>query len=345
LRCTQKTGIVDDQIGENDIYDNHFLYVMVSYTGLSVGSAYIDSPRFLPLSAVQLPEAEGYLLRSLVTPDLHRVPPKMLPPTERVWRKHFCMLKLNTLVFFDDQNELNPLGSIPLGSIAAVGRPQFSWFAGSLLPSNSRQQASEEDNEEKKKEKELEMAKAKTLWECLIRIRTVDNAVVLFLAETPGGAELWTRLLSSWRFFFALDAFAEDQPTGLGDGDDDDQRDDIVMPLSFVRAEVSEQTAEQQDWSPGPETASTECAQPVLAQEEERAPLGTNKEEEEYTSADKGKEPQADRPRVERQSSSFLSRLSSITKQEEGYSWLSPRRLVEAFRSNSNPPSKKSQTS
>lgn len=25
----KKTGIVDDSVGENDIFDNHFLYVMV----------------------------------------------------------------------------------------------------------------------------------------------------------------------------------------------------------------------------------------------------------------------------------------------------------------------------
>lgn len=206
----KKTGIIDDHIGEDDIFDNHFLYAM-------------------------LPEAEGYLLKHVTGP-----PPLSkkrdtagLFSARRRWRKQFFAIKANNLFFFPSHHDLSPLGFIPLGSIAAVGRiPAPTTSSSSSAPSSS-ERAEEE----------------RALHECAIRIRVAgptDDAtaavVVHLLADTPADADRWIRLLRSWRQFFALESFADDRPTGLDVDVDNDNGEGGgngivgVDPLSFVQA-------------------------------------------------------------------------------------------------------------
>lgn len=178
----------------------------------------------LVASRRQLPEAEGYLLKHVTKP-----PPLSkkrgtagLFSARRRWRKQYFAIKANKLFFFPSHHDLSPLGFIPIGSIAAVGRTTTS-------TSSSSERAEEEDQ---------------ALHECAIRIRVAgptDDAaaavVVHLLADTPADADRWIRLLRSWRQFFALESFADDRPTGLDvDNDDGEDEGDIVDPLSFVQA-------------------------------------------------------------------------------------------------------------
>jgi hypothetical protein len=179
-----------------------------------------------------LPEAEGYLLKHVTRPP----PPAKKRDTaglfsaRRRWRKQFFAIKANKLFFFPSHHDLSPLGFIPIGSIAAVGRTTAS--------SRSSSGRAEEEEDQ-------------ALHECAIRIRVAgptDDAaaavVVHLLADTPADADRWIRLLRSWRQFFALESFADDRPTGLYIDKDDDDGEDVggsdglvgVDPLSFVQA-------------------------------------------------------------------------------------------------------------
>jgi hypothetical protein len=206
----KKTGIIDAFIGPDDVYDNHFLYV-------------------------QLPQIEGYLLKSVVQNSQRPLPnlrtrtisiggrnrgetkteksPTTHQKAPEKWVKRWFSLRANKLVYFKHQNEPNAISFIPLFaaiSISHVDDPKEIPGIGG------------------KQELILDLISP-----CTFRIVTPGKTFYL-VAETKDEAAKWMTLLSAWKGFFYNVGFGKD----FG-GEDNYEAEQVVDPHTFLKGSLS----------------------------------------------------------------------------------------------------------